>query len=173
MTLKPADIILTRGYNLLSKAIITVLRLFQKDEVDFNHALMVADENIGIEAGTKIQYVNLKDVLEGAEGYKIIRRVDLTDEQRMKIIKKANKCIGQEYGYLRLIMQLFDQIFHTNWFTRRLKYRNHICSGLVAWAYFVVRRIKFNDVPWRSCEPDDVDDESLKNPDLWEIVGIK
>lgn len=169
MTLKPADVILTRGYNLLSKAIIIVLRLFQKDEVNFNHALMVCDGNVGIEAGKKIQYVDLEHTFENVEAYKILRRVDLTDEQRRKIVKKAEKFIGREYGYLRLIMQLFDQIFNTNWFTKRLKFRNHICSGLVAWAYFVVRKIKFNSVPWKSCEPDDIDDESEKS-NLWKII---
>ena len=167
---KHADIILTQGRGWLSRSILCALRLFQRDGVNFNHALMVCYGDLGIEAGNGIEYVNLIEKLEGCEHYKIIRRKDLTDKQRLRIVRKAEKCLGQKYGTFRLVLQLLDQIFHTNWFTRRVKYKRHICSGLVAWAYYAVCKVKFNNINWRSCEPDDIDDESLNNPDLWEII---
>jgi len=170
MKTKPADIVLTQGKNLFSRVILWVLRFFQADHVNFNHVLMVCDDIIGIEATNGVTYVDIANKLENSRIYKIIRRVDLTDEQRIKIVNKAKKCLGQKYGFNRIFLQLLDQIFHTNWFTRRTKYKRHICSGLVAWAYYAAYKIKFNDVNWCSCEPDDIDDESLNNPDLWEII---
>jgi len=170
MDLKPADIILTRGRNILSKMILYVLRLFQDDPVNFNHVLMVCGENLGIEADKKIRYVDLDKIFQKAAGYKIIRRIDLTDKQRKNIVKKTKFCLGQKYGYRRLVRQLFDQIFHTNWFTKNLKSKKHICSGLIAWAYYVVCKIKFNDIGWRSVEPDDIEDCSDKRSNLWMIV---
>ena len=170
MKTKPADIILTHSRSWLGKAILWILRFFQHDNVNFSHILMVCHDNVGIEAGKSVLYVNLDEKLRSVQNYKVIRKKNLTEKQRLRVVKKAKKCLGQKYSVFRLCLQLCDQIFHTNWFTRRVKYRRHICSGLVAWAYYATYKIKFNDINWRSCEPDDIDDESLNNPDLWEII---
>lgn len=170
--LKLADIILTRGRGPLSKVMLWVLKHFQNDPVNFNHVLMVCEESLGIEAGKEIRCVELDKIFQKVANYKIVRRIDLTDKQREKIVKKAKLCLGQKYGYKRLLMQLFDQIFHTNWFTKNLKSKKHICSGLVAWAYYVVCKIKFNNISWVSVEPDDIEDESLKNLNVWDIILI-
>lgn len=170
---KPADIILTYSGTRLARAILYVLNFFQKDPVKFSHVLMVCNENLGIEADKKIRLIDLEKVFEKAKTYKVIRKIDLTDTQRGKIVKKAKLCLGQEYGYTRLIMQFFDQMFYTNWFTKRLKFNGHICSGLVAWAYYAQIRIKFNGVGWKSAESDDIEDESLKDPNLWEVIAEK
>lgn len=171
MDFKPADIILTRGRGPLSKAILYVLRLFQDDPVNFNHVLMVCEGNLGIEADKKIQYVDLNKTFQKAAGYKIIRRIDLTDKQREKIVKKAELCLGQKYGYRRLFRQLLDQLFHTNWFTKNLKSKKYICSGLIAWAFYVVCKIKFNGISWRSVEPDDIEDEVENESGSWKIIN--
>lgn len=170
---KPADIILTHSGSRLANSILCVLNFFQKDPVRFSHVLMVCDEDLGIEADKKMRLIDLEKVFKKAKRYKVIRKVDLTDAQREKIVNKAKLFLNHEYGYKRLVVQLFDQMLHTNWFTKKLKFKGHICSGLIAWAYYAQIRLKFNGAPWKSCEPDDIDDESLKNSNLWEVVDTK
>ena len=63
------------------------------------------------------------------------------------------------------LLQLFDHLTHSNYFTKRLKDpTNQICSSLVAWIYYILFGMRFNYKVWYSCDPDDVDDEvSINN----------
>jgi hypothetical protein len=170
---KPADIILTYKKNLLNKAILFVMNLFQTDSVRYAHAILVKNESVGIEAHNEIREIDLNKELSKVTRYVVIRHLNLTDEQREKIVKKAECCIGQKYGVFRLILQLLDQMTFSNFFTRLFGFKRHICSTLVSWAYYVITKIRFNGVNWKSCEPDDILDEAEKYPELYEFMKIK
>jgi len=173
--IKKADIILIGGAeNILAKAISVVLNFFQTDPVDYTHVLIAKNESEGIEAKWRVMNCSLGDKLSKAKRYKIIRLKSLTDDERDKIIKSIECLIGIKYSISRLLLQLLDQISDTNFFTKLNKSKeNQICSSLVAWGYYVYTKTKFNGVDWKSCEPDDIDDESQKNTDMWEIIEVK
>jgi hypothetical protein len=176
MNLKPGDIILFGGKGgILGTAILKVMNWFQSDPVVFYHAAIVADENEGLEAGLRIQRFDLKDRLMHAEKFKVIRMKNITSKQCHELVKTGDKLLGIKYGYSRLILQLFDQIFKTNFFTHLIKdNKYHVCSSLVAWLFYThAGKVKFNGSYWRSCEPDDIDDEALRNTIEWEVIAKK
>jgi len=172
MIFEPADIIITKdrsGY--FGRLILNALRLFQRDRVMYQHAILVVNNETCIEALTRIKYNNLHERLKDFERYKVIRCKLLANDRKEAVVESARSLIGKEYGYGRLILQLFDQIFHTNFFTNVAKNENvQICSSLVAWAYQKQTGLRFNNVDWESCDPDDIDDEALKNPTVWQTV---
>jgi hypothetical protein len=172
MKLEPADIIITAtDRSWLSLSILAVLNFFQKDDVRYQHVMMCVDNDICIEALNKITFNYTRERFKDFKRYKIIRHKYLTAEQREAIVKRAKSLRGQDYGYIRLGLQLLDQVFQTNWFTKRIKDPTYqICSSLVAWSYDVETGIRFNGINWSAVEPDDIDDESLSNEADWYTV---
>jgi hypothetical protein len=172
MYLKPADVIITTDKrSLFSKLILVTLNFFQKDQVRYQHVMMAVNNEVCVEALNKITYNISRDRMKDFRRYKVIRNKNITDEQREDIVKRATTLHGLNYGYIRLGLQLFDQFFQTNWFTRRIKNPDYqICSSLVAWCYDVETGIRFNGINWSAVEPDDIDDESLRNTKDWETV---
>ena len=172
MNIKPADIIITTDKNsLFSKAILAVLNFFQKDEVRYQHAMLAVNEEVCIEALNKITFSYTRDRMKDFKRFKIIRHRNLTDDQRKAIVQRAITLHGRSYGYIRLFLQLLDQTFHTNYFTRRIKNPTYqICSSLVAWCYDVETGIRFNGLSWAAVEPDDIDDESLRSNTDFETI---
>lgn len=172
MKLKPADIIITTDEkSWFSSAILSVLRFFQSDPVEYQHAMLVVDDLTCIEANWEVEINLLMDRLGDFKRYKVIRHKDLTDEQREQIVEKARDLVGLRYSILRITLQLFDHLFNSNYFTKRIKDPDQqICSSLVAWCYSVVTGIRFNGVHWASCEPDDIDDESLRPNTEFETI---
>jgi len=161
------DIILMSKDSLIVK----FMRLFQKDPCTWGHVMLVKDENTVWEAFWLLRETDLHKRLKKVKYYKVIRKKDLTEEQKYKIEKFAKKLLGRPYGVFRIILQMFDHIFHTNWFTSKAdsKYLQ-VCSSYVAWVYWCACKYKFNDVPWMSCDPDDIEDDQLKHPELWEVL---
>jgi len=87
------------------------------------------------------------------------------------MINSAEGLLGNPYSIIRIILQLLDQMFNTNYFTKRIKDpEQQVCSSLVAWCYDAVLGVRFNGVNWASCEPDDIDDESLKDDTEFETI---
>jgi ribosomal protein L21 len=172
--LKPADIILVDSGSSYGKAILETLNLFQKDAVKFGHVLMVVDDNNMIVADLRVNYRNINEYLKNVRSYKIIRNKNISDEQRCAIVKKAESLLNKRYGVFRIVLQLLDQIFDTNFFTRWLKDEHmQICSTLVSWSYYMVAGVEFNNLPWQCVEPDDISDESEKNIQIWEVISEK
>ena len=160
-----ADIILTtskKGW--FSSAILAVLGFFQKDPVEYQHVMMALDDQLCIEAvGKGVVVSRMEDRFKDFKRYKIIRHKDITKEQSEMIVNFSKKLVGLKYSILRIALQLFDQIFHTDFFTKLLKDpTEQVCSSLAGFCYGYVMGTKFNGVDWESCEPDDIDDESLK-----------
>jgi hypothetical protein len=172
MILKPADIIITTDKNSwFSKAILAVLNFFQKDEVRYQHVMMAVDNEICIEALNKITFNYTRERMRDFKRFKVIRHRYINDTQRRSIVGRAKSLSGLDYGYIRLALQLFDQAFQTNYFTRRIKDPNYqICSSLVAWSYGVETGIRFGGLSWAAVEPDDIDDEVLSPNSEFETI---
>ena len=168
MELKTGDVIFASKGSI----IVEFMRLFQTDPVFWGHVLIVKDNETAWEASVKLRETNIQKVLDHEPSWKIIRKKDITEDQKEIMRKTAPKLLGRSYGYFRIVLQIFDHVFNTNFFTSQAdnKYLQ-VCSSYVAWIYWVACKYKFNGVPWASCDPDDIEDEQLSNPDMWEVVA--
>lgn len=167
LKLQTGDIILSSKESIIVK----FMRLFQKDPVFWGHVFIAKDSEFAWEAGRKLQEINIKKKLDKEPYWKIIRKIDLTEEQKNIMRKVAPHLIGRSFGIFRIFLQLLDHVSGTNWFTNQSdnKYLQ-VCSSYVAWIYWVACGYKFNGVSWQSCDPDDIEDNQMVNPDVWEIV---
>lgn len=170
---KNGDIILTSRDSL----IVRFMRWFQSDPVIYGHALVIdVDNNCALEAGWTIRATPLEKVfkVKNHKSYKIIRYTELTESQAQVMLKVMYGLTGKLYSLKRIFLQVLDHLFFTNWFTKLDKSKtSQVCSSYVAWGYYIACKIQFNGVDWASCDPDDIDDETLKNPYLWEIIEVR
>ncbi len=163
--LKPGDIILTKGFRGI---VVWFLNLFQRDKVHYGHVSMAVSRNCIIEAGSKVRQISVCDFLKQHKSFKIIRFNWLSFNSGIRLVTLIKSQLNTGYGWSRFLLQILDNVFHTNYFTKLDKSEeNQICSSLVAWTYFEVLGINFNDVPWNSCEPDDIEDEVEINSGMW------
>lgn len=172
MKLLPADIILVKNRKgLFGKAILAVMNFFQDDLVEYQHIMLAINDKECVEALFKVKVSITRDRFKGFSKYEIIRCDSLTEAQRRAIANQAEDLVGLRYSVLRVFLQLFDQTFNTNYFTKRIKDPNQqICSSLVAWCYSSITGMKFNRVNWASCEPDDIADHVEGNSDTWHTI---
>jgi len=170
MHLETGDIIFTSKKSIITK----FMNMFQKDPVFWGHVLIVKDNETAWEALYTLRESNIYKRLSETNDWKIIRKTDLTIEQKEKMRKIAPTLLGYPYGVGRIFLQILDHIFYTNWFTKRadIKYIQ-VCSSYAAWIYWVACRYKFNGVHWMSCEPDDIDDTQIANPNEWRVIYEK
>ena len=134
--LQCGDVILMHNKGHIGKIIRRVLRFFQNDAVQYSHvAIAVSENNVTEALWSGIRIRTLEKSIEKASAAKIIRYKHLTDEQKEWIEVRALSKVGTSYNYYRLVLQLFDNLFGTNWFTRRLRLTKdlNICSTYVAW----------------------------------------
>jgi len=164
MEIQTGDIILTSKESI----IVWFMNLFQKDPCLWGHVLIAKDNETAWESNYVLKESNIEKVLKKHKYYKIIRKKDLTEEQKEEMLETAPDLLGYPYGVGRIFLQVLDHIFHTDWFTR-LDDREYIqvCSSYAAWIYKRACNYEFNEVPWQSCDPDDILDDQEKNPDLW------
>ncbi len=166
LELKVGDIILGSKDSFIVK----FMRIFQKDPVVYGHAMVMISEDKVAEAKWRVQITPLAKILAKQHHRKIIRYKDLTDHQASLIPKRAVSLLDTRYSISRIVLQMFDHFFGTNWFSNLSKStKSQVCSTFVAWVYYASCKIQFNDVTWRACEPDDIDDESIRNP-RWEVL---
>ena len=152
--------------------IVCFMSLFQSDPVIWGHVLVVKDNEKAWEANAhRIEEIDVWERIDNAPAYKIIRHTELTETQKETMRSEAPKLLGLEYGFWRIFLQFFDHIFGTNWFTSKEESENiQVCSSYVAWIYDKACDYHFNDVTWASCDPDDIEDESIKCPDKWIVI---
>jgi len=167
MKLQCGDIILVSKNSIIAK----FMNIFQNDPCIWGHVMLVKDENTAWEAYWTLRETDIHKRLMKTKHYKIIRNKNLTNEQKEKMKKFAIKLLGKPYGVLRIILQMFDHFFGTNWFTSKANSKYlQVCSSYVAWVYWCACKYKFNNVPWMSCDPDDIEDDQLKHPERWEVL---
>lgn len=170
MILETGDVILTARNSI----IVRFMSLFQDDPVVWGHVLIVKDAYTAWEAGWRLREVDIDKRLSklGEKNYKIIRKRDLTADQKVLIRKEAEKLLGLPYGVWRIVLQMFDQIFHTNWFTSKEEDEHiQVCSSYAAWIYYNACEYCFNGCEWESCDPDDIEDDQLAYPERWEVLA--
>lgn len=166
MIIKPCDIILTSKENIFVKA----MRFFQKDPVNYGHALIAAENGKAYSFDFELEYINLEEYLKEKEHYIVFRYKYMTAEKEFLMLNAINKLVNTPYGVGRLILMLLDNIFRTRFFSKLSNNKkDQVCSSVVAWAYYVAFKTKFNGVDWRSIDPDDIEDHCYYNQD-WIIV---
>lgn len=167
-TLETGDIILTSNHG----AIVWFMQHFQKDPVHWGHSLIVKNSEEAWEASRRLHTIKLSTFFKHKVYWRIARKNDLSKAYKEYMLRTAPRLLGSPYGVYRIFLQLLDHIFHTNWFSSRNKnIYIQVCSSFVAWIYSVVCNYKFNDVPWMSCDPDDIEDDWEKHPDRWTIIA--
>jgi uncharacterized protein YycO len=171
MKLKNADILLSTTDQFISRAIRFMLRR-KDDKAPFSHIGGYVDGLGVVEALHKVVVTAYNRFAKKNKRHMVARHKGLTDEQRFKIAQECAQQIGASYGYLKVfLLQPLDQVFRTNFFTKRLKVtKKPYCSMLWAHSYFKHAEIKINGVHPESCEPDDFHDEITNHPEDWEII---
>jgi len=103
-----------------------------------------------------------------------VRKIDLTEEQKTKMLKIAPKLLGTPYSLKRIWWQFLDQIFHTNKYTNKhISKFQQVCSSYTGWIYWVACKYKFNGIPWQSLDPDDIEDDQLAHPERFVELKTK
>lgn len=170
MDIHTGDIILTSKKSIIVK----FMNWFQKDPCIWGHVLVAKDSKTAWEAYWILKESGIEKIFKRHKQYKIIRKKDLTNQQKEMMLKIAPKLEGHFYGISRIILQMLDQIFHTNWFTTQDdRVYVQVCSSYVAWIFENSCGYKFNGIPWESCDPDDIEDDQLAHPEIWEVLVEK
>lgn len=171
----PGDVILVRSGNWFGDLILKFTQLCSKDSVRYSHIAIIKDSTSILQSRFEVEEQSLEFELKNWKKYKIIRYKELTSDQANKMINACLKLKGVDYGYVRLILQLLDNIFSTHKFTKLSKNnKDQVCSSLIAWLFYTcTKKTKINDSDWRSCDPDDFEDDFEKNPDKWELILSK
>ena len=165
--IQTGDIIFTSKNSFISN----VMGFFQDDIVQWGHVLIAKNSKMIYEPTSPLCIISIEECEQKRKHWKIIRYKYITEDNQFKIQKFLDKLVGEKYSFFRLFLQGIDHLFHTNYFTNRLKGPSkQVCSSMVAWAYYASMKIKFNDVSWRSCDPDDIEDHIEKYPDNWDII---
>jgi len=166
--LKTGDIILSYDNGL----IVWFMSHFQDDPVRWGHCLIVKNNAEAWEANWRLRTVKLDKFFKNKKYWRIARKNDLEQSQRDTMLRTAPKLLGKFYGVHRIFLQFLDHIFKTNWFSSKDEnIYNQVCSSFVAWIYDITCGYKFNEVPWMSCDPDDIEDDWEKHPERWVILA--
>ena len=170
MDIQTGDIILTSKRSVIAR----FMGVFQKDPCVWGHILVAKDNETAWEAHWTLRETNVQKILKKYKYYKIIRKKDLTEEQKEEMCEIAPDLLGYTYSVGRIFLQLLDHIFHTDWFTK-LDDREYaqVCSSYGAWIYKMACDYEFNGVPWQSCDPDDIEDDQLGHPETWLVTSEK
>lgn len=170
MDIQTGDIILTSKKSVIAR----FMGIFQKDPCVWGHVLVAKDNETAWEAHWTLRETNIQKILKKYKYYKIIRKKDLTEEQKEEMCEIAPQLLGRFYSVGRIILQMLDHIFHTDKFSGfdNNQY-NQVCSSYTAWIYEVACRYKFNGVHWSSADPDDIEDDQLGHPEIWLVTSEK
>jgi hypothetical protein len=161
------DIIFTSKKSIISR----FMDLFQSDPVYWGHILIAKNNQTCWEAALTVRESDIESILSKNKHWKAVRKKDLTDMQKDLMRIEAISLLGLRYGFWRVVLQFFDHVFNTNWFTSRDEDKYlQVCSSYAAWMYYRACGYEFNDVDWESCEPDDIEDDQLAHPEIWEVL---
>ena len=180
MTLFPGDIFFTRGGAWISRAIRWAeSRPGNRGEVNHVGLVMTRAEfpdSEVVEALRKVERHTLKSQYEGTgTAIAVFRPVNLTDAERIQILRYADEMVGRKYDYAKIALHLVDgllgKVFRREVvFARRIASADHgpICSWVVAQAY-ASAGFDFG-VPGRAADPDDIFDFCTTHPEIYARV---
>ena len=100
----------------------------------------------------------------------VFRPINLTDDEKAKIVAKAESYVGRKYGWPKIVTHLMDWCLNGAYVFRRLTNKDDypICSWVVAYAYLAAG--KDFDVEAGAANPDDIWDFVRTNPDKYTQV---
>ena len=106
-----------------------------------------------------------------ATGVAVFRPTDLNDEEKARIVAKANGYVGRRYGWVKIATHLLDWGLKGAYVFRRLTADDDypICSWVVAHAYLTADRTF--GVPAGAANPDDIWDYVVAHPD--EFIQVR
>lgn len=176
--LEPADIFLTCGTSIVSRAIRLVTRRFGEGRTQVNHVGIIvegapANDAMGVEALSKVVRRRLGAYAGTSTKVAVYRPTNLTAEQIATIVGASEAYVGRSYGYLKIVTHGLDWLLQGAYVFRRLTNDDNypICSWVVAQAY--AKAGKDFDVAPGAASPDDIWDFLRGNPDKYrEIIPL-
>jgi len=164
--LETGDIIHVQSRGLLSLLVRWFSRAEKEEKTWASHSAMVlrVGEKIEIiEALYKVVIRPITAYTGGKSKLVVCRRPGgLDDEQRRRIIEKAEDYRGRKYGCLKIVAHALDRLFNNKYVFRRLTRMDDypICSWLVAYVYDRVLGCRFGAPP-NAVQPDDLLDHCV------------
>lgn len=160
---KAGDIILTRSDTWISKLIRRYGR--EGDELcQVSHAGIFVCKMHVMEAlwGRGVTTSKFPEDFQGCT-YFVFSPKNVSDLDRERLSRRAMEFSSRGYGYVKIIGQLLDYLFKTDWFTSKLLVwdRYPYCSFIVAECYRAIG--KDFGVPSKSTTPDDIWDFATLN----------
>ncbi len=175
--LQPADVFTTRGRSLISRLIRFFTRRIGEKRTKVNHVGIVViggslSDAVVVEALSKVKQHKLisKYGKSSSSDVAIFRPINLSEEEKIKVITKAKSYVGEKYGFIKILTHLLDWILQGAFVFRRLTQSDNypICSWLVAHSFKVIN--KDFGKPAGAASPDDIWDFIEKNPDKYSTV---
>lgn len=174
--LLPGDIILERGDNLLSRAILECQRHRGEGKSIVNHAALVVRggnplQAEMVEALSTVIVRPVSAYLGANHSIAIFRNKKLTIGDRHRIALKALEYNGRKYGFHIIAAHMMDYFLGGRYVFRRMVGSDNypICSWIPAFAYHRVTGYKFNRLDPILVQPDDIWDDVVNNLS-WEQV---
>jgi hypothetical protein len=177
LSIKPADIFLTRGNSFISNAIRFFSRTIGESRTKVNHVGLIVEEGtlqtcVAVEALSKVK----KHTLWSEYGpnhddqVAIFRPLNLTEEEKKLIAGEALEQVNKKYGYLKIVTHMLDWFLLGAYVFRRFTQSGKypICSWLVAHAYS--KAGKNFGCEAGAAQPDDIWDFVTKNPAKYEQI---
>jgi hypothetical protein len=170
--LREADIVLTRSNTWLGRSIRFMSTHLGDSKSQVNHCGIMVTPTLIVEALNTVKRRPLIDAygVPSKQLLAVYRPRNLTGEESVRVVMKANSYVGRTYGYLKIVAHALDWVLQGAYVFRRMagvdKYP--ICSWVVAHAYGVVG--KYFGVAPGAATPADIWDFVTRNPDKYEQV---
>lgn len=171
--LETGDVIHVQGQGVLSRLIRWFSRANEEEPSWASHTAMVlrAGERVEIiEARKKVIIRPLSEYATTNSKILACRKPGgISEQEKEKMIEKAEHYHGMKYGVPAIIMHALDRIFNNKYIFRRLvKMEDYpICSWVVAYVYQRVLGYQFGVQP-DAAQPDDILDHCVEKD--WEFV---
>lgn len=170
---EPGDIFLVSGKGWFSKAIRYFTRRPGEERSEITHVgLLTMPGSVhgatAIEALRVVRRAPFSAHL--GETLTVFRPKNLTEGDVSAIVNRAEKYVGRQYGYLKILAHALDGLLGGAYVFRRFTNADAypICSWLVAHAYLAAG--KDFGVQAGAATPDDIADFVVRNPDKYEQV---
>ena len=171
--LQTGDVIHVQSRGIISKLVRFFSRANDEEKSWASHSAMVlrAGENIEIIEALWTTVIRPITAYKGGTAKLLISRrpEEINEEQKQKMIKKAEYYKGKPYGFWEITFHALDRLLNNSYVFRRLIKDNDypICSWLVAYVYYKVLNYKFGTEP-NAAQPDDIMDHCVKSN--WNFV---
>lgn len=173
LVLEPCDIFLTKGTSFIARAIRLFTQSFGEKRTEANHVGIIVQRGtvhsaVAVEALSRVKRHPLRRYAEKrTTAVAMFRPTNLSDAEKLTIVKKAESYVGRKYGWPKIVAHLADWCLKGAYVFRRLTQDDSypICSWVVAHAFLAAG--KDFGVPAGAANPDDIWDFVTKNTDKY------